>query len=146
MDLPYLYNKSLDYTVNIVISPESIASFSLYPIIMALLGIAPLILAFIILGLNLPSRTKALLFFLNAFFSAIIPIINNFLVSYLTVLQYVYLAVTNDIALFNTISSFVLIAANFNADLSKLAIGMTIINTILGVFYIFLDLKEKKII
>ncbi|MFZ8800852.1 MAG: hypothetical protein ACO2ON_01580 [Candidatus Nanopusillus sp.] len=146
MSLPYLYNQSLNYTVNIIVTPEGIASTSLYPLIIILLGIAPVITTIIILSLNLPYRTKIMLFFLNSFFSVIIPTAVNSLISYLQVLQYVYLAVTNDMALFNTISSFTTLAQSLSINIPILAVGMVIVNIILGIFHIFLELKEKKII
>ncbi len=47
MGLPYLYNQTLNYTINIIVNPGSVAFINMYPFIFILLAIAPLIFYYI---------------------------------------------------------------------------------------------------
>jgi len=144
MVLPYLYNQSFNYTVNIVINPGKVAFISLYPFIFILLGIAPAIVFSIILGLKLSYRMKSLLFFLNAVFSILVPFIINALVGYLSMLQYIYNAILNDLNIYNTILSAVTLATSISQDIVYLSIGFVILNIIFMLYYIGLNIKEKQ--
>ena len=144
MVLPYLYNQTLNYTVNIMVNPSGVASISLYPLIFILLGVAPAILFSVILGLKLSYRIKSLLFFLNAVFSMLVPFITNTLISYLSMLQYVYTAVIDDINVYNTILNIVALATSINQDIVFLSIGFAILNIIFTLYYIGLNTKEKQ--
>jgi hypothetical protein len=144
MVLPYLYNQSFNYTVNIVVNPKGVAFISLFPFIFILLGIAPAIFFSIILGLKLSYRMKSLLFFLNAVFSVLVPFIINALIGYLSMLQYIYTAVLNDLNLYDTILSVVTLATSISQDIVYLSIGFVILNVIFMLYYIGLNMKERQ--
>jgi len=144
MSLPYLYNQTLNYTVNIMVNPNSVAFISLYPLIFILLGIAPAIIFSIILGLKLSYRMKALLFFLNAVFSMLVPFIINSLIGYLSMLQYFYTSVLDDINIYSAILNTVALATSINQDIAYLSIGFVILNVIFLLYYIGLNMKERQ--
>ncbi len=144
MGLPYLYNQTFNYTVNIMISPNSIAFINMYPFIFILLTITPLIFFSIILALKLSHRTKSLLFFLNAVFSALIPFITNSLINYLSTLQYIYASVLNDLNIYSELLDVMTLVTGINQDIVFLAIALVILNAIFLIYYIGAYIKERQ--
>ena len=144
MSLPYLYNQSFNYTVNIIVNPNSVAFISLYPLIFILLAIAPAIFFSIILGLKLSYRIKSLFFFLNAVFSMLVPFIINSLVGYLSILQYIYSSALNDLNLYSTLLNIITLATAINQDIVYVSIGFVILNILFTLYYIGLNTKEKQ--
>ena len=144
MSLPYLYNQTFNYTVHIVVNPESIAFISLYPLIYILLGMAPFIFLSIILASNFSSKTKSLLFFLNAVFSAIVTFVTNFLIGYLTTLQYIYSSVLNDFNIYSELLGIILLVTGINQNISILMLASIILNAIFVLYYIGAYIKEKQ--
>jgi len=144
MGLPYLYNQTFNYTINIMVNPGSIAFINMYPLIFILLTIAPLIFFSIILALKLSHRIKSLLFFLNAVFSALIPFITNSLINYLSTLQYLYSSVLNDINIYNELLDVMTLVTGINQDIVFLAIALVILNAIFLLYYIGAYIKERQ--
>jgi hypothetical protein len=144
MSLPYLYNQTLNYTIDIIIKPGSIAFINMYPFIFILLAIAPLIFFSIILALKISPRTKSLLFFLNGVFSGLIPFINNSLINYLSTLQYIYSSVLDDLNIYSELLNTMSLITGINQDIVFLAIALVVLNVIFMLYYIGLYTREKQ--
>jgi len=144
MGLPYLYNQTFNYTVNIIVNPTGLAFISSYPIIAALLVLTPIIFFSIILALEKPYRIKSLLFFLNIVFSGLLPLIANSLMTYFFIQQYVYNSVLNDQTIYNLLLSNSSLVLAINQNMASFALGMIILNAIFMVYYLSLAMKEKQ--
>ncbi len=144
MVLPYLYNQTLNYTVNIIVNPAGLAFISLYPLIAVLLILAPILFFSIILALKKDYRIKSLLFFLNMAFSGLIPLIANSLMSYFFIQQYVYNAVLDDQTIYNLLLNNSSIILAINQNITSFALGMILLNVIFMVYYLGLAMKEKQ--
>jgi hypothetical protein len=144
MGLPYLYNQTFSYAVNIMVNPGSLAFINMYPLIFILLTIAPLIFFSIILALKLSYRIKSLLFFLNAVFSALIPFITNSLINYLSTLQYIYASVLNDLNIYSELLDVMTLVTSINQDIVFAAIALVILNAIFLIYYIGAYIKERQ--
>jgi len=70
-----MVHTNLTYNVTMNITPESIVSIYYYPIIFLFLMVLPIIIIFIALKLNLSSRVKVVIFFLNLVFSLFLPML-----------------------------------------------------------------------
>ncbi len=144
MSLPYLYNQTLNYTINIIVNPESVAFISIYPLIFILLAIAPLIFFSIILALKISPRIKSLLFFLNGVFSGLIPFITNSLINYLSTLQYIYSSVLDDLNIYSELLNVMSLITGINQDIVFLAIALVVLNVIFMLYYIGVYTKERQ--
>ncbi len=144
MGLPYLYNQTLNYTINIIVNPGSVAFLSMYPFIFILLAIAPLIFFSIILALKISPRAKSLLFFLNGVFSGLIPFINNSLINYLSTLQYIYSSVLDDLNIYSELLNVMSLITSINQDIVFLVIALVVLNVIFMLYYIGVYIKERQ--
>jgi len=144
MGLPYLYNQTLNYTVNIIVNPESIAFINIFSLIFILLTIAPVIFFSIILALKISPRTKSLLFFLNGVFSGIIPFITNSLINYLSTLQYIYSSVLDDFNIYSELLNIMSLITGINQDVVFLAIALVVLNVIFMLYYVGVYIKERQ--
>ena len=144
MGLPYLYNQTLNYTVNIIVNPESIAFINIFSLIFILLTIAPVISFSIILALKISPRTKSLLFFLNGVFSGIIPFITNGLINYLSTLQYIYSSILDDFNIYSELLNVMSLITSINQDIVFLAIALVVLNVIFMLYYVGVYIKERQ--
>ena len=144
MGLPYLYNQTLNYTVNIIVNPESIAFINIFSLIFILLTIAPVIFFSIILALKISPRTKSLLFFLNGVFSGIIPFITNSLINYLSTLQYIYSSVLDDFNIYSELLNIMSLITGINQDVVFPAIALVVLNVIFMLYYVGVYIKERQ--
>jgi len=144
MGLPYLYNQTLNYTINIIVNPGSIAFLNIFPLVFILLTIAPIILFSIILALKISPRTKSLLFFLNGVFSGIIPFITNSLINYLSTLQYIYSSVLDDFNIYSELLNIMSLITGINQDVVFLAIALVVLNVIFMLYYVGVYIKERQ--
>jgi len=144
MGLPYLYNQTLNYTINIIVNPGSIAFLNIFPLVFILLTIAPIILFSIILALKISPRTKSLLFFLNGVFSGIIPFITNSLINYLSTLQYIYSSVLDDFNIYSELLNIMSLITGINQDIVFLAIALVVLNVIFMLYYVGVYIKERQ--
>jgi len=144
MGLPYLYNQTLNYTIDIVVNPGSMAFINIFPLVFILLTIAPLIFFSIILALKISPRTKSLLFFLNGVFSGIIPFITNSLINYLSTLQYIYSSVLDDLNIYSELLNVMSLITSINQDIVFLAIALVVLNVIFMLYYVGVYIKEKQ--
>ena len=144
MGLPYLYNQTLNYTVDIIVNPKSIAFLNIFPLVFILLTIAPIIFFSIILALKISPRTKSLLFFLNGVFSGIIPFITNSLINYLSTLQYIYSSVLDDFNIYSELLNIMSLITGINQDIVFLAIALVVLNVIFMLYYVGVYIKERQ--
>jgi len=144
MSLPYLYNQTLNYTVNIIVDPIGLSFVSLYPLISVLLILAPIIFFSIILALKKSYRIKSLLFFLNMVFSGLIPTIANSLMTYFSIQEYVYNAVLDDQTIYSLLLNNSSIILAINQNITPFALGMILLNVIFMVYYMGLAIKERQ--
>jgi len=144
MGLPYLYNQTLNYTIDIIVNPESMAFINIFPLVFILLTIVPLIFFSIILALKISPRTKSLLFFLNGVFSGIIPFITNSLINYLSTLQYIYSSVLDDLNIYSELLNVMSLITSINQDIVFLAIALVVLNVIFMLYYVGVYIKEKQ--